>query len=173
MSQQKHTFAHTHLSEALASPSVEQCVKTLQGIASSGHAEGLSAQIVSLAGSSDDDVRTWAADALESSVVVHRDEVPALIQLLAETSDSEVSYWAATLLGRLGRDAAAAVPCLENCLSRSMYLPARERAAWALCRIGAAAAPAMPSLRSAAIDGPPRLKRLAIEALEAIRGAAA
>ncbi len=173
MSREQESSANQEWVEALASPSCERCVQTLQKLASSGRVMGLSSQIVALAGSSDDDVRTWAADVLESAVVAQSDEVPSLVRLLAEARDGEVSYWAATLLGRLGREAAMAVPSLENCLSRSLYLPARERAAWALCRIGRAAAPATPTLRNAAIDGPPRLKRLAIEALEAIRGAAA
>lgn len=165
--------AEVVLAEALASPTAGLRSRALEKIAVCGNVTGLSAAIVALAGSSDDEVRMWAADVLESSVLVQQDEVPALVPLLAETNDGEVSYWAATLLGRLGREASGAVADLERCLSRSSFLPARERAAWALCRIGAAAAPAMPALRNAAIDGPPRLKRLAIEALEAIRGAAA
>ncbi len=173
MSQEHASSTSQDWADALASPSLELCIQTLQKLSASGKVTGLSAQIVALAGSSDDDVRTLAADVLESGVAVQSDEIPALVRLLTETNDGEVSYWAATLLGRLGRDAAIAVPSLEHCLSRSLYLPARERAAWALCRIGKAASPAMPTLRSAAIDGPPRLKRLAIEALEAIRGAAA
>ena len=173
MSQEYASSANQDWAEALDSPSLELCIQTLQKLAAAGKVTGLSAGIVALAGSSDDDVRTLAADVLESTVTVQSDEVPALVRLLIETSDGEVSYWAATLLGRMGRDAAIAVPSLEHCLSRSLYLPARERAAWALCRIGKAASPAMPTLRSAAMDGPPRLKRLAIEALEAIRGAAA
>ncbi len=157
----------------IASDSAERCVQVLRQVAAARNVTGLSGRIVALAGSSDDEVRMWASEALESAVVAQPEEVADLVTLLRESGDGEVSYWSATLLGRLGRHSGDAVTALEHCLRTSMYLPARERAAWALSQIGSAAAPAMPALRIAAVDGPPRLKRLAIEALEAIRGVAA
>ncbi len=162
--------------EGISSQSAERCVQTLRQIVAAGNASGLSGRIVALAGSADDEVRMWAAEALETAVIVRTEDVTDLVSLLATSGDGEVCYWAATLLGRLGNHVgktAEAVVALEHCLRTSMYLPARERAAWALCQIGLAAAPAMPTLRHAAVDGPPRLKRLAIAALEAIRGVAA
>lgn len=163
----------TQWATGLQDQSAERCVQTLRQIISAGNVTGLSAKIVTLAGSSDDEVRLWAAEALENAVVAHPDEVLQLTQLLQASSDGEVDYWCATLLGRLGSHSGEAVAQLDHCLRTSMYLPARERAAWALSQIGTAAAAAMPTLRHAAIDGPPRLKRLAISALEAIRGVAA
>ena len=51
-----------------------------------------------------------------------------------------------------------------------MFLPARERATWALTQIGPAASAAIPTLMEAVETAPPRLQRLAIEAIEAIQG---
>lgn len=173
MSQFSNDAVRRQWVEGVSSPSAEGCIRTLRQIAAAGHVLGLSAAIVRLAGSSDDEVRLWSAEVLESCVVPSPDETPELMALLGETEDSEVCYWAVTMLGRLGRDAEPAVASLEKCLGESLYLPARERAAWALSQIGAAAAPAMPTLRRTALSGPPRLQRLAIQALEAIRGVAA
>ena len=126
------------------------------------------ARCVWLAGSSNDEVRMWAAEALESSVTPQGEEVAALVDLLTAASDGEHVYWAATMLGRLGATAASAVDALDQCLRDSLYLPARERAAWALRQIGAPAASAVPTLQRVAISGPPRLQRLATQACDLI-----
>ena len=100
-------------------------------------------------------------------------EATELSELLSACGDGEVCYWAATMLGRLGKQSVAAVDALEACVRESMYLPARERATWALSQIGPQAAAAVPTLEEAAAAAPPRLQRLASEALEAIRDQAA
>ncbi|QDV65091.1 HEAT repeat domain-containing protein [Crateriforma conspicua] len=136
-------------------------------------------RLVELNGHSAEMVRVGSAEALECGLPVHADEVPRLCELLADQQHGDVSYWAATLLGRcgaaggLGCHWAEAIMALESCLTDSHFLPTRERAAWALGRIGQKAAGAMPVLRNIAEDAPPRLRRLAIEALESIRGFAA
>ncbi len=158
---------------AFASGSVDKCVAALRQIASAEDVRGVAVSIANLAGHSNEEIRMWAAEALEAAVMPSPAEAPELSELLLRTEDGEVAYWAATLLGRLGHHAACGVMALEKCLSCSMFLPARERAAWALSQIGVAATPAMPALRQAANQGTPRLKRLAIQALEAIRGVAA
>jgi HEAT repeat protein len=73
----------------------------------------------------------------------------------------------------LGPQAAPAVDPLIATLIHSSFLPVRERAAWALSRIGPAAHRAAPALRNLTNSGFPRLSRLAISALESIRGMAA
>ncbi|WP_372726322.1 hypothetical protein, partial [Novipirellula sp.] len=60
----------------------------------------------------------------------------------------------------------------QSCVLNSMYLPARERAVWALAEIGPAAANAIESLEKTAEAAPPRLKRLAKEAIKTIGNAA-
>lgn len=140
---------------------------------------GVALRLVELTGSSNDQVRMYAADALESGVSLASEDVDGVASRLHQDNDGEVSYWAATLLGRqastggLGSHLELVVERLQRCVVDSPYLPARERATWALGRIGPSAAAAMPDLRSIAADGPPRLRRLAMEALEAIRGVAA
>ena len=141
----------------------------LQRIANGTPACVDTARCVWLAGSSNDEVRMWAAEALESAVVPRADEVAALMDLLIAASDGERVYWAATMLGRLEARAASAVGALAQCVRDSPYLAARERAAWALRRIGAAAASAIPTLQQVAASAPPRLQRLAVQACESIR----
>ncbi len=137
------------------------------------------ARLVRLTGSQGEMVRIGAAEALESGVPVQADEVPQLCEMLSGELSGDVSYWSATLLGRLGAAGqlgdhwSQAVTTLQACLTESAFLPARERAAWALGRIGRQAHEAMPVLRAIAEDAPPRLRRLAVEALESIRGVAA
>jgi HEAT repeat protein len=120
-------------------------------------------------GDDDDQVREWAAAALEelrSPPAAARDELIALVT----AEHPLVAYWAVTLLGRLGAEAAAAVPALTECLGPRSDPAVAQRAAWALGRIGPAAAAAVTPLRAAAGRGDPRLERLATEALAAIQG---
>lgn len=157
----KHRWA-----QQLHSDSGPQQATALRQISSQEHVSGLTARIVTLAGSRDDEVRMWSAEALETAVQPDASEVLLLIQLLEQATDGETCYWAATMLGRLGTDAGAAAGALESCLRTSMYLPARERATWALCQIGATAEVAIPALTEAAENAPPRLKRMAVAALQ-------
>ena len=137
------------------------------------------------AGDSSDAIAMAAAEALE---MLGAPPASMLMQLigLAKTcvnvslpkkngtnANSETAYWAVTLIGRLGPKAAPATDCLIEILNQSDYLPVRERATWAISRIGTAASSASSALRHAAAEGPPRLKRLATQALESIRGMAA
>lgn len=151
-------------------------INVLGQIAAAGNVTGITAAVVRLAGSSNDEVRRWAAESLESSIVPVVGEVDELAELLYDGRDGEVCYWAATMLGRLGSDvgsrARTAVNALENCLSDSLFLPARERAAWALSQIGPPAASAATTLRRTAEDAPPRLKKMVVKALRVIGEAA-
>lgn len=135
------------------------------------------------AGDSDDSVAMAAAEALEMLGPPPPSLLPQLVELarastskpgdLRGSTDGETAYWSVTLIGRLGPAAAQATDCLTQILNHSIYLPVRERAAWAIARIGTAASSASSALRQAAASGPPRLKRLATQALESIRGMAA
>ncbi len=153
--------------------SVTRQTETLREVAARKNVRGIAVRCVELAGSHDDEVRLTAADALETSVLPLADEIAPLAMLLDNADDGEVAYWAATMLGRLGPVASAATPELERCLRESLYLPARERAAWAISRIGPKAAAAMPTLCDVASGSPPRLQRLALQAIDSVRGAAA
>ena len=99
--------------------------------------------------------------------------LPVLMNLAGKGHDGETVYWAVTLIGRMGPAAARATACLTATLTHSPYLPARERAAWAIARIGTPAQSALEALRKAVETGPPRLSRLATQAIESIRGMAA
>lgn len=171
MSEQKDA-RHEDWRNKIESNSIDDCVDALRQISSQEDVEGLAVPIVSLAGSKDDEVRMWASEALESAVRPIASEQLMLIRLLETTHDSEICYWAATMLGRLGTDAGASAQALEACVRQSMYLPARERAAWALSQIGPAAKVAVNTLREASETAPPRLQRLAAEALRVIENPA-
>jgi hypothetical protein len=152
----------------LTGNSFEDQVDALRQISGEEAVTGLTVTVVGLSGSSDDEVRMWSAEALEVAIQPDPSEIRGLIELLERAVDGEISYWAATMLGRLGNDAATASAALETCLRESMYLPARERATWALTEIGPAAAAAIPTLKEAVETAPPRLQRLATEAIHAI-----
>jgi HEAT repeat protein len=143
----------------------------------------LAAALAAAAGDANDSVAMAAAEALEMLGAPPPALLPELLQLaqssisrphsLIASADGETAYWAVTLIGRLGPVAAPATECLTQVLNTSIHLPVRERAAWAIARIGTAAASATGALRQAAASGPPRLKRLATQALESVRGMAA
>jgi HEAT repeat protein len=154
--------------EILTGNSPDAQIDVLRQISGQESVTGLTVLVVALSGSRDDEVRMWSAEALVTAVDPTESEATALIGMLESAADGEICYWAATMLGRLGPDAVAAVGALETCLRNSMYLPARERATWALNQIGPRAAAAVPALKEAAQAAPPRLQRLATEALRAI-----
>jgi hypothetical protein len=156
----------------LTGNSVEDQVEALRQISTQQVVTELAVTVVGLSGSSDDEVRMWSAEALEVAIQPGQSEVLGLIELLERAVDGEICYWAATMLGRLGNDAVNAAAALETCLRESMYLPARERATWALSQIGPAASVAIPALTEAVESAPPRLQRLANEAIRAIVGEA-
>ena len=118
---------------------------------------------------SDERVRVWAAEALETMDAPSEKIAPLLSQRLA-ASNADVAYWAATLLGRLGPAAATAAPPLSVLLDREdAPQSARERAAWALGQIGPDASAAIASLEQAAQSQNRRLAALASAALKAVR----
>lgn len=130
-------------------------------------------QLVQAAGDSCDLVSITATETLEVLGDPSPVHLPSLISIVREQSNGESVYWAVTMIGRLGPVAASATPALIEALVDSEFLPVQERAAWALARIGPAAAAATNALREAAENGPPRLRRLANQALESLRGMAA
>lgn len=160
------------MSLELDSSSPKTLVNALRQVLNQEEMTGVAVQIVALAGHASDEVRMWAVEAMERSVKPVPSEIDALTKQLQQSDDGEVCYWAATMLGRLEVDAAPAAQALCDCLENSLYLPARERAAWALCQIGDAAVVAEASLKKAAQEAPPRLKRIATEALKRMNQAA-
>ncbi len=134
---------------------------------------GATAIVIRMSIDRDEEVRSWACEALESVVVPNADEVPELTELLRSTCDGEVEYWTATMIGRIGGAAGGAAGALASCLLDSRCLAARERAAWALSELGPAARSATNALRQIGPEDPPRLQRLAATALDAISAARA
>ena len=157
----------------LGGSNTEEMVSALRQLSNADSVSGVTSLCVVLAGHRDDEVRMWAAEALQRAVVSDETDVPQLAEHLRDPTDGEIAYWAATMLGRLGVAAEPAVDALESCINNSSYLPARERAAWALSCIGPSASSAMETLQRTSQNAPPRLKRLVIEAIEQIGRAAA
>lgn len=120
------------------------------------------------AGDDDEQVREWAAGALEQLGPPLDAQVADLVMLLSH-EQPDVGYWAATLLGRLGDRGATAAPHLVVTLEGSGPLNVRERAAWALGQIGQREPTAIAALQTAAASTEtPRLARLAQQALNQI-----
>lgn len=149
-------------SKSLSSGEQQSQIETLRQISNEDCVIGLALETVGLAGSPDDEVRVWAAEAMETAIQPEPADMKQLIELMEQSPDGEVCYWATTMLGRLGIGASAAAASLEDCLIGSTYLAARERAVWALSQIGPKAAAAIPALKKVAGEmHHPRLARLA------------
>ena len=89
----------------------EAQILALRELASQDRVEGLAAACLNRLASSDVGVRTWAAEALETSVQMSESELGAVVPYLEPDLESEFApdqaFWAATLLGRLADPAAA------------------------------------------------------------------
>ncbi len=137
---------------------------------------GVIVALVHAAGDPDGQTRYWAAEALETAGPPSIADIGALVEVLLQAQppiDGESAYWAARLLSRLGPTAAVATPALTHALLASPYLAVREQAAAALGRIGPEAQTAQEALETTVGSGSPRLVRLALAAMESIRGMAA
>lgn len=132
-------------------------------------ARAAAVDLVRACGDDDEQVREWAAAALEELGPPTADALPALLPFL-DGAEPLSAYWAATLLGRSGEAAATAVPHLANSLGTADDIAVRQRIAWALGKIGPAAAAGRGALERAATDPDQRLARLAADALAAIGG---
>jgi HEAT repeat protein len=140
--------------------------RAAESLARHPEASAAAVSLVRSCGDSDEEVRQWAAAALEEMGAPSAGDVPAIAELAVAT-DADTAYWAATLLGRLGPPAVESVPVLVQVLESDAAPSVRQRAAWALGKIGSAAA--VPALQQAADSADPRLARLAQRACESIR----
>ena len=152
----------------LASGSEQRQVSALRQISSRESVLGLAATVVALSGSENDEIRMWAAEAMETAIQPQKADMESLIEMMTASPDGEVCYWSATMIGRLGLLGAAAVPALEDCLLNSNYLAARERAVWALSQVGPNAVAALTTLQELA-DQPDQHVRLSRLAAEVVR----
>jgi HEAT repeat protein len=151
----------------LNSDRVDMRRRAAEGLCRHPQPQGAAVSLVRACGDPDDQVRQWAAAALEELGPPSVGDVSALSALLAGPCD-DAAYWAATLVGRLGSTAAAAVPQLVQLLESPRAIASRQRAAWALGKIGRPAAAAVDALRQVAGGENPRLARLAQQAMEQI-----
>ena len=156
----------SQLMDALGSASAADRLEAPRQLARAGEsARGAAVPLVRAMGDEEEEVREWAASALEEMGPPSHDDVPALGELLSSKTASDVRYWAATLLGR-AQDARAVEPLIQALSSDDLAV--RERAAWALGRIGPAARAAIEPLRAAASSDQARLARVASRALEQV-----
>lgn len=142
-------------------------------VTAGGYQTGVTAAMLALVADRDERTRHWACEALDRVIAPAPDEIGDLIEILRETRDGETEYWTVTMLGRLGAVAGRSAGVLASVLLDSSCLAARERAAWALSQIGPAARSSLNALRQIGEDDPPRLRRLAEAAMEAMSQRAA
>ena len=138
-----------------------------------GNETSFTVSLVYQTGYGDEANRLRAADCLETIGAPSSEDLRRLRDLIIEIQDPEIVFWAITLIGRSEAQAAFAVPELATILSNCPYLHIKQQAAWALGRIGPKASGALSVLQDAADSNSPRLSRLALEALESLRGMAA
>lgn len=129
-----------------------------------GAASDAATALAQSAADADEDVRTWAAEALENLGPPDAGQTPELLQLLQ--ADSDAAYWAATLLGRLESAGADVLHALAQALAPPRPLNVRERAAWALGQLPERTPEVVQALQVAARSAEARLARLAQAALD-------
>ncbi len=161
------------IAERLVRAAPAEQVAILRDIATRESVSGYTLACIEMIASPDPEVRSWAAEVLEDSILPDRNELRRLTTRMIASNNGEVCYWVATMLGRMGEEASSAVDALAICARDSRYLPARERSVWALRQIGPASAAAVSVLEEVAEDAPPRLSRMARHAIDAIRSNAA
>jgi len=125
-------------------------------------------ELVRACGDEQAEVREWAAAALEELGPPDEADAAALAELVA-SRETDVAYWATTLLGRLEERGAAFVESLAEAVNGHRHQHVRHRAAWALGEIAADAPAVRAALETAAAAEDPRLARLAVAALAALR----
>jgi len=125
-------------------------------------------ELVRACGDAHAEVREWAAAALEELGPPAEADGAALAELVA-SRETDIAYWAATLLGRLEGRGTAYVGPLAEAVNGHRHQHVRHRAAWALGRIATDVPAVRAALETAAVAEDPRLARLAVAALAALR----
>lgn len=123
----------------------------------------LASVLSSLTGDNEERVQ-WACEALENCGVPEPAQVAGLVCFLKH-ADSVVVSWACKLLARMEDESAPAQPALVELLRSHDDQLVREEAARALGVQAELSAAARGVLEQAAMDGGPRLKRIATAAL--------
>ncbi len=132
-----------------------------------GDPDATLAQLTSVLGSlvgQDEERIQWSCEALENCGVPSASQLGDLIPLLKHP-DALVVSWTCKLLARMEHAAAAAQPALVDVLRLHSDQLVREEAARALGVQAELSAAARSALEQAAMDGGPRLKRIATAAL--------
>jgi hypothetical protein len=116
--------------------------------------------------SDDDELKGWANDCLQTVTAVPANFVPELTQYCSEPC-VPVAAWACKLLGRQGADAREWQDVLVQALESHASVAVRQSAAAALGSIPGLSAVTIQALTLASQADDARLKRLAVQALEA------
>lgn len=114
----------------------------LRELAAQDRVEGLAAACLNCLASSDSGVRTWAAEALGTSIQMSESELSTVAPYLEPDLESEFApdqaYWAATLLGRFADPAVApSLVDLATAHDDKRLDAARDRAIKSLSRVDA------------------------------------
>jgi HEAT repeat protein len=157
----------SQLSSDLSHPDVSRRRQAAERLAHLGaEARGAAVPLSRACDDEDEEVRQWAAEALEGLGPPDIADGPALAEIACDLRRRDAAYWAATLLGRLGKRGAFAGDSLAKALCEHPTLAVRERAAWALGQVGPSGQQARSALEQASQDVKNiRLSRLAQEAL--------
>jgi HEAT repeat protein len=159
-----------HLIADLTAPDASKRAQAAEQLAQLGSdAQPAAVALVRATGDDGEEVRQWAASALEEMGPPSVSDLNQLAALIEDHS-SDVGYWATTLLGRLKAEAAPAVNALARAVGGQQAIAVPQRAAWPLGEIGPAAVAALPTLKQVASDPDPRLARLAQQAISQIAG---
>ncbi len=121
--------------------------------------------LLSMLGSGEEEERAWASDALQT-IDATPGEIAEVVAAECKNSIPAVAAWACKLVAKLGAQATSYQSCIIECLNGHAELSVRQQAAWALAQIPELNSAAIAALERAATSADPRLKRLAMSALQ-------
>ncbi len=113
----------------------------------------------------DEEVRSWASDALQTVEVLPTELAESVAELCLQPC-AAVAAAACRMLPKLGDPATQYQAALVACLKQHSEITARQQAALSLSSIPELTTESLDALRQAAESQDPRLKRLATAALE-------
>lgn len=128
--------------------------------AADGSAEKLVVELLTTLQDSDQEIRAWACDALQT-IEVPPSESAACLAEFCKDSHVAVVAWACKLLARLGAGATEYQFAIADVLDTHPEISARQQAALSLSAIPGLNPESLAALERAAASDDPRLKRIA------------
>jgi HEAT repeat protein len=121
--------------------------------------------LIALLGQSDEEVRAWVSDVLQTVEQAPPEIAQALVGF-CESKHPPVAAWACKLIATLGPAATPLQHAIVKVLDQHAELTVRQQAAQSLSQVPGLSEATIAALKRAAESSDPRLRRLATQTLE-------